>query len=215
MTPPERPTGPARNRVSPTGGIVAAPGRGAWLGNRGRLHEGTGARDVVRDYRGKAWITCLLSFQGRHQLQWQPHHYTHLFLLDEAVAMAAGHRPCAECRRADYNAFRTAWADATGGPPPRAREVDDQLHAERRRGPDGRRRTHHRPWADVPDGVFVVTEHGPAVVVGDHLTDWDEARNAYTNHRPRPRSGDADVLTPPSTVAVLEAGYPVQIDPSA
>jgi hypothetical protein len=91
---------PARNRVSPRGDIIAVAGRGAWLGNRGRLHEGRGARDIVRNSRGKAWITCVLEFRGRHSEQWAPNHYTQLFFLDEAVAFAAGHRPCADAAAA-------------------------------------------------------------------------------------------------------------------
>ena len=90
---------PARNRVTPSGKIVSAAGRGAWMGNRGRLHRG---HEIVRNHQSKAWITCLLEFKGRHAPQWAPNHYTQLFFLDEALALAAGHRPCAECRRADY-----------------------------------------------------------------------------------------------------------------
>ena len=82
------------------------------MGNRGRLHEGQGPRDIVRNYRGKMWIICTLSFKGRRLPQWEPGHNTQLFFLDEAVALAAGHRPCAECRRGSYNAYRAAWAGA-------------------------------------------------------------------------------------------------------
>ena len=97
---------PARNRVSPLGEIIAVPGRGAWMGNRGRLHRGRGARDVVRNHQHKTWITCALTFRGRRVPQWEQNRYTPLFFLDEAVALAAGHRPCAECRRKAYNRYR-------------------------------------------------------------------------------------------------------------
>ena len=130
---------PARNRVSPRGDIIAVAGRGAWLGNRGRLHEGRGARDIVRNSRGKAWITCVLEFRGRHSEQWAPNHYTQLFFLDEAVAFAAGHRPCAECRRGDYNAFRKLWHETHGGAMPYAKDVDNVLHHERAA-------PHRMPW---------------------------------------------------------------------
>jgi hypothetical protein len=203
-------TGPARNRVTPRGEIIAVAGRGAWMGNRGRLHEGRGARDVVRNHQTKTWITCALEFKGRHAAQWSPNHYTQLFFFDEAVALAAGHRPCAECRRGDYNAYRQAWSQTHCGTTPYAKDMDDQLHRERTDVSQ-----HLLPWGALPDGVFVDTDDGPAVVVGDHLAVWDEKAYAYRRRLSRPAAGSASVLTPPSTVAVLGAGYPVQIDRSA
>jgi hypothetical protein len=203
-------TAPARNRVTPRGEIVAVAGRGAWMGNRGRLHEGCGARDIVRNHQTKAWITCLLEFKDRHAPQWTPNHYTQLFFLDEAVALAAGHRPCAECRRGDYNAYRQAWSQTHGGATSYAKDMDSQLHRERT---DPAHRV--LPWSSLPDGVFVHTGDGVAVVVGDHLARWDKTAYAYRRRLPRPIEGSASVLTPPSTVAVLGAGYPVQIDLTA
>jgi hypothetical protein len=203
-------TRPARNRVTPCGEIVAVAGRGAWMGNRGRLHEGRGARDIVRNHQTKTWIACVLEFKGRHAAQWAPNHYTQLFFLDEAVAFAAGHRPCAECRRGDYNAYRQAWMQTHGGTTPYAKDIDNQLHRERTDTAE-----HLLPWSSLPDGVFVRTEDGPAVVLGDHLTVWDERAYAYRRRLPRPAVGSASVLTPASTVAVLRTGYPVQIDLAA
>lgn len=200
---------PARNRVTPTGEIVAIPLRGAWTGNRGILHSG---REIVRFHASDLWITCALEFRGWWNEQWRPHHYTFLYFHDEAVSFAAGHRPCAECRRADYNAYRTAWAAQLGVELPSAKEINHQLHGERIVRGTHRRRTHEIPWSDLPDGAFVLLD-GPAVVIGDHLTDW--TTEGYQGRRPRPTTGDATVLTPPSTVAVLRAGYPVQIDDSA
>jgi len=208
-------SGPARNRVTPLGDIIAAPGRGAWTGNRGRLHEGTGSRDIVRDHRGKTWLICALSFKGRHSPQWQPDHYTHLFFLDEAVGFAAGHRPCAECRRSAFVAYRDAWVAAHGGQRPYAREMDSWLHAERLRDRHGHRALTAMPWADLPDGVFVLADQDPAVVAGDQLTRYDRVSNAYGERRPRPRDGTAAVITPPAAVALLRAGYHVQIDYAA
>jgi hypothetical protein len=199
---------PARNRVSPRGNIIAVAGRGAWMGNRGRLHEGRGTRDVVRNHRGKAWITCLLEFRGRYTQQWDPTHYTQLFFFDEAVAFAAGHRPCAECRRGDYTAYRRAWQETHGGAMPYAKDMDAVLHRERANGP------HPTAWTELPDGVFVETDVGPAVAVGAHLAVFDESAYSYGQRLPRPTAGSASVLTPASNVAVLRAGYPVQIDQS-
>jgi hypothetical protein len=199
-----------RNRVTPTGEIVSVPLRGAWTGNRGRLHEG---REIVRFHSGSLWIVCALEFRGRWSEQWQPHHYTFLFFHDEAVAFAAGHRPCAECRRPAYQAYRNAWSQALGGPPPTAGEMNRQLHGERLVRGTHRRRRHRAGYADLPDGTFVVRDDGPALVLGDALVTW--TTSGYAGRHTRPRTGAADVLTPPSTLAVLRAGYPVQIDPAA
>ncbi len=201
---------PARNRVTPTGEIVAIPLRGAWTGNRGILHRG---RDIVRFHGGNLWITCALQFKGRHQEQWRPGHYTFLFFHDEAVSFAAGHRPCAECRRPSYNAYRAAWAAGLGVEVPSAPEMNRRLHEERIVAGTHRRRLHELPWRGLPDGTFVVVDNLPAVVVGDHLAEWTS--EGYGARRARPRQGTARVLTPPSTVAGLRAGYDVQIDNSA
>ena len=200
---------PARNRVSPLGGVIAAPGRGAWMGNRGCLHRdegGRAAREIVRNHQHKAWITCVLSFRGRRVPQWEPNRYTPLFFLDEAVALAAGHRPCAEYRRSAYNTYRTLWAETHGGTLPYAMDMDNQLHRERT--DTARRRA---AWDSLPDRVFVLTDVGPAVVVGDHVVPWDGEANIYRNELPRPRVGTGLVITPPSTVEILRAAYPVQI----
>jgi hypothetical protein len=199
--------GPARNRVSPRGDIIAVAGRGAWMGNRGRLHHGRDTRDIVRNHQNKTWITCALSFKDRRLAQWEPNHYTLLFFLDEAVAMAAGHRPCAECRRSDYNRYRALWSQSPGGAPPSAKEMDDQLHRERTDPAE-----HRAPWGTLPNGVFVETQAGSAVVVGDHLAVWDPEHNVYAAKSARPTRGSAAVLTPPSTVDILRAGYAAQID---
>ena len=199
----------SRNRVTPMGDIVAIPMRGAWTGNRGILHSG---HEIVRFHASDLWITCALEFRGRWQEQWQPHHYTFLFFHDEAVSFAAGHRPCAECRRESYNAYRVAWADglAVGIPP--ATGINKQLHAERIVRGTHRRRLHPAPWSGLPDGAFVLLD-APAVVVGSHLAEW--THEGYRTRHRRPRHGTAQVITPPSTAAALRAGYPVQIDDAA
>ena len=210
---------PERNRVTPLGEIVAIPLRGAWTGNRGVLHEG---HDIVRFHASDLWITCARQFRGRWREQWLPHRYTHLFFHDEAVSFAAGHRPCAECRREDYRAYQRAWAanaitarSAAGADQrgPTAKEMNAQLHRERIVPGTHRRRLHEMPWNDLPDGTFVLLHDSPAVVVGATVVPW--ATEGYQAPVPRPRAGTATVITPPSTVAALRAGYPVQIDETA
>jgi len=201
---------PARNRVTPLGDIEAFPLRGAWTGNRGILHRG---EEIVRFHASDLWITCALEFRGRWREQWQSGHYTFLYFHDEAVSFAAGHRPCAECRRQCYDAYRAAWAEGLGVAAPSATQINRQLHGERIVRGTHRRRLHELPWADLPDGTFVLLDGSPAVVVGDQLSEW--SREGYRDRRARPASGTASVITPPATVAALCAGYPVQMDDSA
>jgi hypothetical protein len=189
-----------RNRVLPDSSIVAVPARGAWMGNRGCLHEG---HQIVRPWRLRAWLVCQLSFHGRHVAQWAPRRYTPLFFLDEAVAFAAGHRPCGECRHHEYLVYRDAAGAATAG------ELDARLHAERQAGPA------RASWRDLPDGAFALSADGPALVLGDRLVRWDDETYAYGTGAPRPRSGRVDVLTPPTTLDVLRHGVPVQVHDAA
>ncbi len=200
---------PRRNRVTPMGEIVAIPLRGAWTGNRGILHSG---QEIVSSHASDLWITCALQFRGRWRQQWLPHRYTHLFFHDEAVSLAAGHRPCAECRRQTYRDYQAAWAEELGVKIPSAKEMNQRLHAERIVPGTRRRRLHHGAWADLPDATFVLLDQ-PAVVVGEHLTTW--THEGYGDRHTRPRQGEATVITPPASVAVLRGGYPVQIDDTA
>jgi hypothetical protein len=201
---------PERNRVTPTGEIIAAPLRGAWTGNRGVLHEG---REIVRFHAGNLWITCALEFRGRHRELWIPNRWTPLFFHDEAVAFAAGHRPCGECRHADYQAYKTTWTEGLGGAPPSAGEMNRRLHEERIFRGTHRRHLHEVPWTNLPDGAFVRGDDAPELVLGTELVTWGP--DGYGSRRPRPRRGVATTITPPPTLAVLRAGYPVQIDDAA
>src|SRR4051812_29571867 len=154
--PPER-SGPLQNRVTPFGEIVAVESRGTMMGNRGILHDAE--QRLKRRWAGRAWICCILEFRGRRDPVMAPGHYTRLFFLDEPTALAAGHRPCAYCRRDAYNAFRVAWASANDhlglGPAPRATEIDRVVHAERL-GPGGTKRLHPAWLGSLPDGTFIV-----------------------------------------------------------
>jgi hypothetical protein len=200
---------PSRNRVTPMGDIEAIALRGAWTGNRGILHSG---REIVRFHASDLWITCALEFRGRWHEQWRPRHYTFLYFHDEAVSFAAGHRPCAECRRESYNAYRAAWAAGLDADRPSAAAMNKQLHGERLVRGTHRRRLHPGSWSDLPDGAFVLLP-APAVVVGSHLAEW--TAHGYRQRHRRPQRGTAIVITPPSSVAAMRAGYPVQIDDAA
>jgi hypothetical protein len=201
---------PYRNRVTPLGDILAIPLRGAWTGNRGILHSG---HDIVRFHGGDLWITCALQFGNRHQEQWLPNRLTWLFFHDEAVSFAAGHRPCGECRHRDYTAFRDAWPRGNDEAPPTARQMNRSLHGERMIRGTHRRRLHELDWGTLPDGAFVLHDGTPALVAGSRLVEWGP--DGYRGRSARPARGQARVITPPSTLAVLHAGYPVQIDESA
>ena len=200
-----------QNRVTPLGEIEAFRLRGAFTGNRGRLHKG---HRIARFHAGDLWIICALRFRDRWNEQWLPRRFTWLFFHDEAVALAAGHRPCGECRHSSYVAYRDAWAAAGPGSVPSAREMNRQLHTERIVRGTHRRRLHPMPWNELPDGTFVLGADGePQLVHGGELVSW--TRTGYGLRSPRPRRGTATVITPPSSVAVLRAGYPVQIDEAA
>ena len=123
---------PRQNRVNPFGEIIATPERGTFMGNRGVLHDDEGR--IRRKWQGKRWIVCVLEFRGRKRKVMTPSRYTELFFLDEATALAAGHRPCAECRRERFKSFCCAWQPAhpqKGGSRPSASDIDTCLNAER------------------------------------------------------------------------------------
>jgi hypothetical protein len=208
---------PRLNRVNPFGEIIATPERGTFLGNRGVLHDEEGS--IRRAWQVKRWLVCVLEFRGRKRKVMTPDRYTELFFLDEATALAAGHRPCAECRRERFNAFRNAWRaahpDGDKSARPTAQEIDDRLHAERV-APDRSKRSFEAVLDGLPDGVFVAV---PAwgerayLVLGDYLLAWSPG--GYSERRRRPKGEEVRVLTPPSTVKAIRAGYAPEIHPSA
>ena len=188
---------PLRNRVTPLSELVADPARGLVYGNRGCLHDDSG--EIRRLYGVKRWIACRLEFRGRlRRPLLQPGRYTELFFLDEATAMAAGHRACAECRRADY----VRLTEILGA---RADEIDARLHAERLAPGTPTRRLHDAPLDEIPDGAFVLRDDAPWLVLGAQLLRWTPA--GYTDRRPRPTREHALLITPPSLVAVLRTGW--------
>jgi hypothetical protein len=192
-----------RNRVTPHSELVADPARGLVYGNRGCLHDARG--QITRRYNGKRWIACRLEFRGwKRAPLLQPGRFTELFFLDEATAFAAGHRPCALCRHEDYRRFVTIWHMLHPGDDPGADAIDTRLHAERVEAGSRVQRRHEAPLEQLPDGAIVLHDDGPYLVAGNSLSRWTPA--GYEPPRPRPR-GRATVLTPPSLVAVLRAGW--------
>ncbi|MEO6834734.1 MAG: hypothetical protein ABI231_02345 [Candidatus Tumulicola sp.] len=197
-----------QNRVTPFGDIVALPGRGLMMGNRGVLHDD--ARHIVRPSQVRRWIACRIAFRGRHRALMQPRAYTELFFLDEVAALSAGHRPCAECRHDDYQRFRSLWGICHGAPVS-ADIIDAKLHANRFAG--GKRRTYRDDLAALPDGAYIALERKAWLVWGQELFEWSDSGYAY--RLPRPARGDVEVLTPRPTVAILAAGYRPGVHPTA
>lgn len=193
---------PRQNRVTPYGELVAVPDRGMFWGNRGRLHDKQG--NLVRYSSGRAWAICVLEFKGRRRPLWAPGKLTELFFLDEATALAAGHRPCGECRNRDYQAFRKAWAAAHSGEDVNAPTIDAHLHADRLSNP-GIRRTYSARLADLPDGAMVELDRRPWLVANGLLLAWSPS--GYRDRQARPPATPVTVLTPQATIATLAAGY--------
>lgn len=198
---------PLQNRVAPDGGLHAVAARGLLMGNRGgRLHRADGTLGAAR-WRSRAWIACRLDFRGRHR-QVMGEGYTEVFFLDEATALAAGHRPCFECRRADARAFAAAWARAAGLPrPSRAGEMDRVLHAERRAPPETVAR------GALPPGTIFRLDGGFRLCGAGGLLAW-----SFEGYRPAadvPADLPVAVVTPASVRAVLAAGYRPGLHPSA
>lgn len=197
-------TMPRCNRVDPLGRLHAVAERGALMGNRGCLHDAQGR--IRRDWAVRRWIACATSFRGRRRALMQPGRYTELFFLDEATAYAAGHRPCAECRRADWLAFRALWVQVHGGPAD-ADSIDRVLHGARL---EGRVR---RLWTcdagDLPPGAMVMAGERPALVGPQGLWGW-----SFDGYVPlAPLQGAVAVITPEPLVALMRAGLRVRAAP--
>jgi hypothetical protein len=200
---------PLQNRVTPLSELVADPARGLVYGNRGCLHDETGR--IRRRYNGKRWIACRLQFRGwQRSPLLQPGRFTELFFLDEATAFAAGHRPCALCRRDDYTRFVEIWGELHPGQLG-ADAIDAQLHAERVE-PRARGQLHHQGALDeLPDGSFVLHHGAPYLVLGSDLLRWTAA--GYVDRVPRRPKQQTTLITPPSLVAVLRIGWEERLVP--
>lgn len=204
---------PLQNRVDPTGEIVAVAARGEMMGNRGgRIH--TPERELTkRRWNSRQWICCEIAFRGRQRMVMGANTYTELFFLDEVTALAAGHRPCFECRRQDAVRFAAAFPRGTAtSSPPTARDMDLVLHAERLTL-SGRKRLHPARLADLPDGVMIRLGEACLLVMGDALLPWSFA--GYGAGRSRRALEHVVMLTPPSIVAAMRRGYQPRVHHSA
>lgn len=200
---------PLQNRVSPFGELFASDARGIFMGNRGgRFHRGDRTLGTRR-WASKQWICCVLDFKNRQRRVWG-NSYTELFFLDEVTALAAGHRPCFECRRADANAFAEGWGRTTGQKPS-APQMDDVLHMQRL---DGRnKRLLRMQLFDLPNGAMIARDGEAYAVKGDALLRWSPS--GYEQRVLRRSAETVDVLTPLATVNVLTAGYQPHWHPTA
>ncbi|GHD49843.1 hypothetical protein GCM10017083_22670 [Thalassobaculum fulvum] len=202
---------PLQNRVTPFGEIVAVPERGLFTGNRGIIHDPATRTLLNRRWTTKAWITCVCEFRGRRREVMAQRGWTELFFLDEATALAAGHRPCFYCRRADAVRFRDAWAAGNGIARPLAPVMDATLHAERLERRAKRRHPLPRSLGELPDGTMVAADGEAFLVNRGRLLRWSPA--GYRPADPLPIC--QAMITPPSTVAALAAGYRPVLHPSA
>jgi hypothetical protein len=202
---------PLQNRVTPFGEIVAISQRGMFTGNRGIIHDPRTRTLLSRRWTTKAWIACALEYKGARRDVMSRRSWTELFFLDEATALAAGHRPCFFCRRAAAEAFRSAWTIGNGGDRPSAAAMDEVLHRERLA--NGRKRPHAlpAPVGRLPDGAMVAIGTACYVIADGRALEWTaggyrESANTLS---------DAELLTPPSTVRALSAGYRPILHPTA
>jgi hypothetical protein len=201
---------PLQNRVTPFGDILAIEQRGLFTGNRGIIHDPATKTLLARRWTSKAWIVCACEYKGQRRTVMGGRSWTELFFLDEAVALAAGHRPCFFCRRQEAERFRACWAAESGKAPPRASEMDTVLHRERLEG--GRKRLHPipAPLAALPDGTVVSVGAEAFTLRAGLAHRW--TREGYA---PAQRLQKAErLVTPPSTLRALQAGYRPVLHPS-
>jgi hypothetical protein len=202
---------PLQNRVTPWGEIISTPHRGLFTGNRGIIHDPAARTLLNRRWSSKAWLTCVCEFRGRRRDVMGTRSWTELFFLDEATAFAAGHRPCFYCRRDDANAFRAAWEQGNGVSGVHAPDIDEVLHRERLDGKAKRLHALPTPLEKLPDGAMVRVGDESCLIARGRALLW--SFDGYREIRDALR--DAKLLTPPSTLRALSAGYRPQLHPSA
>lgn len=199
---------PKQNRVTPWGDIIATPARGTLMGNRGCLHDAQ--QQIQKFYQGKRWIICKLEFKNRHRAVMMPGLYTELFFLDEATALAAGHRPCAECSREQFDYFRILWAQANpqlaNHGKPAAPFLDNVLHMERIAA-DNQKVFYKEQLSQLPNGCFVSLANDKQAYLVWNTALWLWSPQGYSQKVKRPNDRMVQVLTPRSIVKTLTSGY--------
>lgn len=201
---------PLQNRVTPFGEIVAVPERGLFTGNRGIIHDPAARTLLPRRWTTKAWLVCSCEYKGRRREVMGGRSWTELFFLDEATALAAGHRPCHVCRREAALAFRAAWARGSAVDPPQAEAMDAALHRERLDGRAKRRHEVSAPISDLPDGAMIAAGDDAFAIKAGRAFRW-----SCGGYSPAEAPGDpVSLLTPPSTLNALAAGYRPVLHPS-
>ena len=202
---------PLQNRVTPFGEIVAVPERGTLMGNRGIIHDPTTRSLLTKRWSTKAWITCRCDYKGIQRAVMATKSWTELFVLDEATALAAGHRPCFLCRRDAAQAFRVAWAAGHGGQLPAAPQIDAVLHSERVQGRAKRIHALTHGVAELPDGAMISARDQAFVMTGGCPLLWTAGGYVPIS---APLHADG-LITPPATVGALRFGYRPVLHPSA
>lgn len=199
-----------QNRVHPSGDLIKTKARGTWMGTRGLIHNNQ--QEIVRAFKHKTWITCKLEFKGRRRKVMTPNLYTELFFLDEATAFSAGHRPCCECRRAEFDLFKQLWIEANPAYgfsiKTRIHEIDAIIHAERI-DRKNKKITYEEKISTLPDGAFILVDNVAYVVKAKKMHRWRES--GYEPAVPLPAEIRITVLTPRSIVNTFRAGYIPQI----
>jgi hypothetical protein len=206
---------PLQNRVDPYGALHATDARGAWMGNRGVLHDAS--KRIVAPWRLRRWITCVLSFKDRRREVFAPRRYSELFFLDEATSLAAGHRPCAECRWRRYKEFHAAWDVGQRGRDAEGRflsaeAIDRVLHGERLDA-GGKKNTYGAVLSSLPDGTMVEHAGRSHLVRDGRLLPW--SFSGYGPAVDAPTETEVAVLTPSSIVLAIRAGFVPQVHESA
>jgi hypothetical protein len=199
-----------QNRVDPFGNIIKTSARGAWMGNRGIIHNPE--QQILRPFKLKAWLICELEFRGRKRQVMAPNRYTELFFMDEATAFAAGHRPCFECRRSDYNKFKSFWLKGNPGydfdEKTSIQKIDNILHGERI-SRDKSKATYEESVNGLPNGAFVLSDDKPYLIFNGQIYLWSPF--GYEKGIAIPKAGRLPVLTPKSVVNAFRAGLMPQI----